>query len=68
MPTLAVAGTALKAIEPTEDALRGADCVLIVTDHPEFDYGAVARHARIVVDTRHTVPLTVDRCGHVVRL
>src|SRR5216684_4008535 len=50
--TFPVEGTELKAVEPTEEELRAADCVLILTDHPEFDYGAVARHGRLIVDTR----------------
>ena len=51
----------LKAVEPTEEILREADCVVIVTDHPEFDYAAVARHARRVVDTRQSLPVPRDR-------
>ena len=47
----------LKAAEPTEQALREADGVVIVTDHPEFDYAAIARHARRLVDTRQRVPI-----------
>jgi UDP-N-acetyl-D-glucosamine dehydrogenase len=46
----------LKAVEPTEETLREADCVVIVTDHPEFDYAGIARHARRVVDTRQSMP------------
>jgi UDP-N-acetyl-D-glucosamine dehydrogenase len=53
----------LKAVEPTEEILREADCVLIVTDHPQFDYVAVARHARRVVDTRQRLPLADHREG-----
>src|SRR5207302_6119226 len=53
----------LKAVEPTEDVLREADCVVIVTDHPEFDYAAVARHARRVVDTRQCLPFAAHREG-----
>jgi UDP-N-acetyl-D-glucosamine dehydrogenase len=68
VPTFVVAGTELKAVEPSPDVLRETDCVLIVTDHPEFDYGALARHARVIVDTRHSVPDTADRGGVVVRL
>ena len=33
-----------------------ADCVMIVTDHSDFDYAVVARHARMVVDTRNAMP------------
>src|SRR5881397_3445990 len=52
VPTFRVDGTELKAVEATGAELRGADCVLILTDHVEFDYRAVARHARLIVDTR----------------
>src|SRR2546426_2431150 len=38
VPTFPVDGTELKAVEPTAEELRAADCVLILTDHPEFDY------------------------------
>src|SRR5437867_9013109 len=34
VPTFQVEGTELKAVEPMKDALREADCVLILTDHP----------------------------------
>ncbi|NIM01230.1 MAG: hypothetical protein GTN57_09865, partial [Acidobacteria bacterium] len=37
----------------TPAALARADLVLIVTDHSTFDYDHVARHARLVLDTRN---------------
>ena len=45
------------------EELRGADCVLILADHPEFDYGMVARKGRLIVDTRNTVPGTTGSAG-----
>ncbi len=35
------------------EELSAADIVLLLTDHDEFDYGTVAEHARLVLDTRH---------------
>jgi UDP-N-acetyl-D-glucosamine dehydrogenase len=32
--------------------LEAADCVLILTKHDGVDYSAIARHARVVIDTR----------------
>jgi UDP-N-acetyl-D-glucosamine dehydrogenase len=32
-----------------------ADCVVIVTDHSGFEYAAVARNARLIVDTRNAM-------------
>jgi UDP-N-acetyl-D-glucosamine dehydrogenase len=35
--------------------LRAADCVVVATAHRAFDYRAVARYARVVVDTRNVL-------------
>jgi UDP-N-acetyl-D-glucosamine dehydrogenase len=42
----------LKSIELTADNIAAFDCVLISTNHDAFDYDLIARHARLVVDTR----------------
>src|SRR3989441_1202174 len=68
VPTFRLDGTELKAVEPTEEELQEADCVLILADHPEFDYGAVAHHGRLIVDTRHRIPEITGRRGRLVRL
>lgn len=38
-----------------EKTLSEADAVMIVTDHDNVDYAFVARHAKIVVDTRNAL-------------
>ena len=45
----------MTSVEPTPEALAAADAVLIATDHSVFDYAAIARHARFVVDTRNAM-------------
>ncbi|HEX8271874.1 MAG TPA: nucleotide sugar dehydrogenase [Longimicrobiaceae bacterium] len=42
----------MHSIRLTGDALEDADAVVVVTDHNGVDYGLVAEHARLVVDTR----------------
>jgi UDP-N-acetyl-D-glucosamine dehydrogenase len=37
----------------TEEALAGADLVLLVTDHCAYDYAWIADKARLIVDTRN---------------
>jgi UDP-N-acetyl-D-glucosamine dehydrogenase len=32
-----------------------ADCVVVVTDHSSFDYGAIVRNAKLIVDTRNAL-------------
>jgi UDP-N-acetyl-D-glucosamine dehydrogenase len=39
----------------TLEDLDGYDCVIIVTDHSEYDYERIAREAQLVVDTRNAM-------------
>jgi UDP-N-acetyl-D-glucosamine dehydrogenase len=38
-----------------ETALRDNDCTIVVTDHSEYDWDFIRRHARVLVDTRHAL-------------
>ena len=46
----------LKSVPLNAQTLEAVDCVIIVTDHAGVDYGLVARHAKVVVDTRNALP------------
>ena len=46
------------------EALAGYDCVLVSTHHAAVDWDLVARHARLVVDTRNAL---AGRAGNVVK-
>ena len=35
------------------DQIREFDCVVIVTDHSQYDYSSIVRQAKLVVDTRN---------------
>jgi len=37
----------------TPARLRAADCVVVTANHKAFDYDAIFRHARLIVDTRN---------------
>ncbi|MGH7605936.1 MAG: nucleotide sugar dehydrogenase [Gemmatimonadales bacterium] len=56
VPILKEDGISLASVPLSPDTLRGADCVVIVTDHTAVDYPLIGRHARAVVDTRHILP------------
>jgi UDP-N-acetyl-D-glucosamine dehydrogenase len=43
----------MAAVELTAEALASYDAVVIVTDHSSYDYAAIVRHARLVVDSRN---------------
>jgi len=42
----------LASLELTAKTLAAQDCVLLATDHDGFDYDLIARHAKLIVDTR----------------
>lgn len=68
VPAVAFDGINLKAVELTEYSLAETDCVLILTDHPEFDYQQIVRIAPLVVDTRHATRGLAAQTDRVVRL
>ena len=42
----------LESKEITKEYLRQCDCVLIATNHDDFDYEFILEHSRLIVDTR----------------
>jgi UDP-N-acetyl-D-glucosamine dehydrogenase len=54
----------------TDEALRAADCLVIVTDHSEIDYSRVCRLAALIVDTRNALngDLRRDSTARIIRL
>lgn len=43
----------VKSVPLSREALSGADAVLLVTDHSDYDYEEIAKHAPLLVDTRN---------------
>ncbi len=67
---VASAGGTLKSIELTDEELRHADCVVVITDHTNIDYAHVLDLAQLVVDTRNVFAglVTPELAGKVIRL
>jgi UDP-N-acetyl-D-glucosamine dehydrogenase len=42
----------MQSADLTAELLQESDCVVVVTDHTTLDYGFVAQHARLILDTR----------------
>src|SRR6266446_1884177 len=55
VPALREDGFTLDSLPLQNGYLGDVDCVVILTNHREFDYRAVARTARLVVDTRNAL-------------
>src|SRR5947207_1932732 len=48
-------GAPLTSVVLTDDELKAADCVVIVTNHSKIDYGRITAFASLVVDTRNAL-------------
>lgn len=53
--------TGRASVPLTAEGVAGYDAVIIVTDHTTPDYDMVARHAKLVVDTRNVLAAYPDR-------
>jgi len=42
----------LSSISVTAETLSNYDCILLATDHDDFDYGLILKNASLIVDTR----------------
>jgi UDP-N-acetyl-D-glucosamine dehydrogenase len=63
-------GEPLQSVPLTDDELKGADCVVIVTDHSEIDYAKVCQLSKLIVDTRNALgsDLRKNACARIIRL
>ncbi len=66
IPTIREEGFALDSVGLGNGYLGNVDCVVILTDHKEIDYGQVVQTAPLVVDTRNA--LKGRDAAHIVRL
>ncbi|MBP6472636.1 MAG: nucleotide sugar dehydrogenase [Chloroflexi bacterium] len=49
------AGISFHSIELTQTALEQADCVVIVTNHADYDWDFITNHAQLIVDSRNAI-------------
>ncbi|MDP1930764.1 MAG: nucleotide sugar dehydrogenase [Gammaproteobacteria bacterium] len=52
VPEIVHAGNSLRSVAVDAAILKACDCVLILTDHAEFDYQQMLMSASLIVDTR----------------
>jgi UDP-N-acetyl-D-glucosamine dehydrogenase len=55
IPRLNHDGWAMESVTDLLGEVREADCVVIVTNHSDYDYAAILQAARLVVDTRNAL-------------
>lgn len=50
----------MSSVHLTEKNLKRYDCVVISTDHSSYDYNFIAKHSKLVVDTRNAMKGVTD--------
>lgn len=61
LPVMRKHNLGLEAIEIDDPAVASFDCVVLLTDHDDFDYDRIGRAARLIVDTRGRYTADNDR-------
>jgi len=58
----------LQSILDLDESVKKADCVVIVTNHSNYDYEKIMRNAKLIVDTRNALKTHGKQIEKVVRL
>jgi UDP-N-acetyl-D-glucosamine dehydrogenase len=53
VPELKTGWKKLKSVKLDEKLIQSFDCVLITTDHTNYDYNFIVKNAKLIVDTRN---------------
>jgi UDP-N-acetyl-D-glucosamine dehydrogenase len=68
VPSLLEDGITMESVPDLMEAVRGVDCVVIITNHSQYDYPAILQEAKMVVDTRNALGKLGKANPKVVRL
>lgn len=62
LPSMRMYDIERKSVELTPENLEKYDCVLVSTDHSEYDFEFITKHSSLIVDTRNaTEKITKDK-------
>ncbi|MGH7797331.1 MAG: nucleotide sugar dehydrogenase [Candidatus Binatia bacterium] len=48
-----IAGETLKSLHLTVDVVESMDCAVLLTNHADFNYGMIAAHSALILDSRN---------------
>ena len=57
----------IKSIDINTQSIAAYDAVVILTDHDSIDYNVIARHSRLVIDTRNAMASRGITCNRLVK-
>ena len=68
IPSLRHDGWNLNSVTDLMEAVEQSDCVVIITNHREYDYAEIVEKAKLIVDTRNALGSAGRENTKVVRL
>jgi UDP-N-acetyl-D-glucosamine dehydrogenase len=55
VPSVTIGSIAMESTAINADVLRAMDCVVVLTDHSNFDYAALAANSSVIIDSRNAM-------------
>jgi UDP-N-acetyl-D-glucosamine dehydrogenase len=57
----------IKSIDINNQSISAYDATIILTDHDDIDYALIARHSRLVIDTRNALAARSIACSRLIK-
>lgn len=68
VPRMRMGRTIFESVELSSDIIAEQDCVVILTDHSDYDFKQIVASARLIVDTRNATKDFHTFADHVIKL
>jgi UDP-N-acetyl-D-glucosamine dehydrogenase len=68
VPMLRLGKNTLESIELSQEAIGKQDCVIILTDHSEYDFKQITATAQLLIDTRNATKDLHAFTNHIIKL
>ena len=68
VPELKVNGSTFRSQELTPELLKLVDCIMIATDHSQYDYDFITKNAKLIIDTRNATKHVKNQEDKIIRL
>jgi UDP-N-acetyl-D-glucosamine dehydrogenase len=68
VPTLRLGKITMNSVELSSETIGNQDCVIILTDHSDYDFKGIAAAARLLIDTRNATKDLHAFTDHIIKL
>jgi UDP-N-acetyl-D-glucosamine dehydrogenase len=68
IPSIKLDDKKIESVPDVMKAVKSADCVVIITNHKVYDYAAILKESKLIIDTRNALGKAGTKNAKVVRL